>query len=194
MNKIELINATRTYLGRPNLPSADISFMIQIVEGELNRALREHPRSMQLAPIVQLAGNALLPLPADILQAVTLRTATQDYKPYPPTARAAATRLGEAFIARGNVFEVFPTPAVDTTFYLDYIGALPPLVNDLDTNWVSSYFGDVYFYGVLKESAVYLKDDPRLVTWQAEFTRRTEELIAQGWGQNITTTQKVHMV
>ena len=193
MNRSQLVAAVKNYLGRQNLSSTDVTTMIQSVEGELSRALKEHPRSQRRTYFVQPADDAMIPLPADMMQAITLRTDKANYTQYPPDAREAAKTAGNSFIARGDAFEVFPMPTEPTTFYLDYCAALRPLSTDLDTNWVSTYFSDIYLYGTLKESAIYLKDDGRFQLWQAEFARRAEELIAEGWNQNITTVPRIRL-
>jgi hypothetical protein len=46
---------------------------------------------------------------------------------------------------------------------------------------------------VLKESSVFLKDDLRLQAWQAEFLRRAEGVVGEGWNQNIATVPRIRV-
>lgn len=194
MNRTELVTAVRSYLNRPDLPATDITTMIQSVEGELNRALREHPRNIRRTTFTLPAANdGLLSMPYDMMQLINLRDGNGNLSEFPPDARDAATANGHAFIMRGMVAELFPAPIVDTQYTLDYYAALRPLAGDFDSNWVSNYFGDLYLYGVLKESAVYLKNDARLQLWQQEFLRRLDGVVGQGWGQNVSTIPRIRV-
>jgi hypothetical protein len=185
VTKTELISAVRDYLNRPNITSETISSWLSIVTGELNRALREHPRNLVRALFTQPAGSALIPLPTDLMAIVTLRQGRTIYRQYPATAIDEAEQMGNAFVERGTCLELYPTPSEDTNFTLDYHAAIAPFTDDFSSNWVSLYFPDIYLYGALKESAVWIKSDQRLVLWQSEFTRRVDELAAQGWNQNV---------
>jgi hypothetical protein len=194
MNRTELVDATRSYLNRPQLPAADVTTMIQAVEGELNRALREHPRNIRRTNFTLAATNdGMLSMPYDLMQLINLRDANGNLEQFPFDAREEAAARGRSFIMRGMVAELFPPPTVDTEYTLDYYAALRPLSGDFDTNWVSTYFADLYLYGVLKESAVYLKNDQRLQLWQQEFLRRLDGVVAEGWNQNISTVQRVRL-
>jgi hypothetical protein len=194
MNRTELVAAVRSYLNRPELPSSDVTTMIQAVEGELNRSLREHPRNIRRTTFTLAATNeGLLSMPYDLAALINLRDANGNLSQYPADDRQGAENNGHAFIMRGMVAELFPAPTVDTVYTLDYVAFLRPLEGDFDSNWVSTYFADLYLYGTLKEAAVYLKDDARLGPWQQEFLRRLDSVAAQGWNQNITTAPRVRL-
>jgi hypothetical protein len=191
MNRGEIVALVKEYLNRPNLSTTSVASMIASVEGELNRSLREHPRNRRRTTYTQPAGNAILPLPADLAQLITLRAGSVTLRQFPDDARDAATAYQNSFIARGDCVELFPAPASDTEFALDYVAFLRPLQGDADFNWVSTYYADLYLYGALKEAAVYLKDDQRLAQWQQEFLRRLDGVEAQGWNQNIATVPRL---
>jgi len=187
MNRAELTAAVKDYLNRPDMAASVVNSWYPMVEGVLNRSLRDHPRTFTRATQVQPLGDNLLTFPADMLQLVQLKTADTLWKQYPADAPVV---VSNGFIARGDVAELFPTPEDDTTFLIDYHAALAPLDADEKTNWVSVYFTDVYLYGLLREAAVYLKDDARLAAWAGEFQRRTVELAAQGWNQNWSVSMR----
>lgn len=199
MNRGELVDAIKSYLNRPNLADSDVTTMIASVEGEMNRALRDHPRNMRRTnytlPTEDDSGNPytedtpILALPIDIAKLVSLSTDEHRYTAYPPEVEPADGVYG--FIERGDCLHVYPTPARGTTFYLDYIAFIEPLVSTLDTNWISDYFADLYLYGALKEAAVFLKNDQRLALWQQEFLRRLEGVRLQGWNQNVGASPRL---
>ena len=197
MTRADLLDAVRDYLNRPSTTDATLGLWIAAVEGELNRILREHPRSQRRTMYTQDAHNPLLPLPTDLMQLIRLWVPSGPlagaWRQYAPgfDDDALTCPFQRAWVARGMCVELHPVPSEDTTFALDYIAALEPLVQATDSNWVSRFFGDVYVYGCLREAAVYLKDDARLAGWTAEFQRRAAEVAAQGWGQNIATAPRV---
>ena len=190
MNRQEIVDLVKEYLNRPNLPTTAVAAMLAAVEGELNRELREHPRNIRRTTYTQPAGEAILPLPVDIAQMIELRDPSRRLQQFGPTSRALAEQAG-GYIQWGDCVELLPAPSADTLYTLNYVAFLRPLEADLDTNWVSTYFSDLYLYGALKEAAVYLKDDQRLALWQQEFMRRLDGVQAQGWNQNVSATQVV---
>jgi len=210
MNRAELSDALRAYLARPNMSDGDITTMIGIVEGELNRELRDHPRSKILAewtiPTEDDQGEAytedtpILPLPVDLAGLQSVFDGYRIYHQLPqsslqdPNACQQFSGTSGGYIERGNCLYLIPTPVRGTTMYIDYFAFLRPLAGGLDTNWVSTYFPDLYIYGMLKESAVYLKNDQRLAGWQAEFTRRLDGVQRQGWNQNIAAAPRMRNV
>lgn len=193
MTRAELMESIRRYLNRPNFPEEDLSVIIAAVEGELSRALREHPRSQRRTTYTQPAGDNILPFPYDLMQMITLAVNGVNLLQYPADLRQQAAAVGNAFIQRGDSAELFPAPEADTVYQMDYIAKLKPLETEYDTNWVLDNYSDLYLYGALKEAAVYLKDDARLGLWTQEFQRRLQEVIAQGWGANWTTAPRIRL-
>ncbi len=199
MNRDDLATAVRRYLNRPNLPDTDITTMIGAVEGEFNRELRDHPRNARRTeytiPTEDESGTPyeentpILPLPVDLASLVSVFDSTGTYTQFPPLAVPA-----RGYIERGDCLHIYPTPARGTIFSMDYVAFLRPLQAALDSNWISDYFSDLYLYGILKESAVYLKNDQRLNMWQQEFLRRLEGVRVQGWNQNIAASPRMRFV
>jgi hypothetical protein len=168
--------------------------MMSIVEGELNRELQEHPRNIIRTTISQSAGDADLVLPIDLVRPLEFTDADGNaMNQYGVGARAQALldSNSRAYIDWGSVYELIPAPSSDTTYKLNYIAFLDPLATDLDTNWVSLYYSDLYLYGMLKEAAVFLKDDKRVPLWQDQFEKRLAAVGSQGWNQNIKPNPKV---
>ena len=193
MNKSDLIAAVRSYMNRPTLTDDEISMWIATVEGELNTLLRDHPRNLVRASYTQLAGLQNMPIPPDMLQLVRLATGNTVWHQYPVTAVDLAAAAGNAYIERGTCLELYPAPAEDTLFSLDYHAAIKKLDDIYSENWVSTYFPDVYLYGALKEGAVWVKDDQRSQLWAQEFARRVDALSAQGWNQNTGAAPRVRL-
>jgi hypothetical protein len=164
LNRGEIFAAVRDYLNRPNLSDASLVSMMSSAEGEMRTILREHPSNIRRTSMIQPAGNAILPMP-----------------------------FGRAYIMRGDCAELFPSPADDTEFFLDYYAQLATLAGNTSTNWVSTYHPDLYIYGMLKEAAVFLKDDARLAGWTQEFMRRIDGVSGQGWNRNISTAPRIRL-
>lgn len=188
MNRQELFNTVADYLDRGNIPVTSMMSWTAALEGELNQKLRTHPRMMQRAEWTQPPDTPILPLPEDLIQLVWLRDDVKKWRQYPLDARDLAKSAGMAgasiYVAYGDCLELFPTPVESTTFYMTYYATIRALADASSTNWVATYYSDIYLYGLLKEAAIYLKDDDRLQAWGAIFTARIEQLILQGWDQN----------
>lgn len=195
MNRIELVTAVKSYVNRPNLVDSDISTMIASVEGKFNRLFREHPRNHQRSQYTQLADDPILLLPEDIETLITLRSGKNNV--WIQASADFAFELGQVgvcqFIERGNCLELYQPPSEDTVFTIDYIAFLRGLVGDLDTNWISEYYADLYLYGVLTESAVFVKDDARMTLWKNEFETRMLETLLQGWNQNLAAAPQIQV-
>ena len=193
MNRGEIFTAVRDYLNRPNMSDTSLSTMMAIAEGEMRTILREHPSNIRRTSMIQPAGNAILPMPFDLSQMILLRDSVGTWSQYPADARGTASAVGRAYIMRGDCAELFPAPTDATEFFLDYYAQLTTLAGNTSTNWVSTYHPDLYIYGMLRESAIYLKDDNRLALWGAEFTRRIDGVSGQGWNRNISTAPRIRL-
>ena len=190
MSDLETLKATvRDYLNRPNL---DAGSLVTQATGQLNRDLRGHPRTYVRRNYTQPANNPLLPLPDDVLAIVRLRTQGANLRQYPVTVQDED--IVEGFVARGNVLHVFPTPAVDQQYTLDYSSRLRPLSECQDTNWVLETFPDLYLYAALKEGSLYLKDADSHARFSAEYDRRLREVQLQGWSQNIAAGPRTRAI
>jgi len=197
MNKAELVAAVKLYANRPNLEDAEVDLLIQTVEGELNKELREHPRNVRRASISMPGPDGILPLPDDLAGLIRVFDDAGVYDQYPvaaaPGTEDCSSYNDRGYINRGTALELFPHPEAGATVHADYHAYLNPLVGGTDVNWLSTYHGDVYLYGCLREIAVYVKDDARLKAWRGEFNRRLDALKMQGWNQNIAAAPRVRV-
>ena len=190
MNRGEVYAAARTMAGRPNMSSDDLDICVQMLEGELNRKLREHPRNLRRAsytlPTEALATSPpqYLRLPTDIARVESLIDSDgNDYDVYSPKKRGNIER---GYIPRGDCLEVIPTPEYESVWYLDYYAFLDSISgSDELLNWVTTYYPDVYIFGLLKYIAVYTKDKENLAQWAKDFAQVLEDVVGQGWDQNI---------
>lgn len=68
----------------------------------------------------------------------------------------------------GETMEFAPSPSADNPHDIEmiYYSAVPPLDNDLDSNWVLRKYPSILLYGALVHSAPFLKDDDRLAVWE----------------------------
>lgn len=188
----ELAAAVKAYLDRPDLPAADMNNMILGAEGDIARALVEHPRNITRGQFTQLADDPFLPLPVNLMQLIGVYCNGVPLQQFAANMREKAAALG-GFIDKGGCYELFPTPVEDTLYRLDFYAQVPPLVptESASTNWVLSFHPDVYLYGVLREAAIYLRDEQRLQAWGGEFARRLDALVGQGYAQNWSTPPRI---
>jgi hypothetical protein len=193
MNKRELKNQIRDYLNRPSLTDDAIDMWLSAAEGEMARELREHPKNRRIAFHENTGTQPLsvVQLPPDVAQLEQVLGADDARLPQYPTTDFPLKKRG--FVYTGNSLHVYPPLPAGAKLTMLYSRFMPPLVNDLDDNWISEYHADLYLYGALKEAAVYLKDDVRLQLWQTEFVRRLAALRRQGWNEEWQTSPRVRM-
>jgi len=188
----ELVERVRDGLNRPNLGAATIEGFARNVEGELNRALVEHPQMRRIAmwPPEDPATDEweLIPVPRDMLKLYTLRvdggTPLRRYSQH-------ITMVVPGFQLYGEQFRLYPPLAVGSRAEIDYGCALDPLRTGVEPNWVARMHSDVYFYGCMKEAARWQKDTPSFQVWSVEFQTRVTSLRNQGWGEVIGSVPRV---
>lgn len=193
MNAGDLKDAVAAYLNRDNMQDAHFAAMVGSAHSKIQRALKEHTRNRVRAAYEQAAGDAFLPLPTDLIQIIGLYKDGVQLNQYPSNSREIADFFGNCFIQQGTCLELFPTPEAVTEYRLDYYAMLGSIdtANEFSTNWVLTYYPDIYIYAVLSEAAIFYRDDSRYQPWTAEFVQRVSELNDQGWGQNLTTLPQV---
>lgn len=187
MTKAELIEAVKAYLNRPNMPLAEVAMLIATAHGEIDRGLRSHPRNRMMRPYTIPAGHDNIPLPPD--HAKLVRVYGQDSVLW-DRVEVLSDLLGLQWADGGNCLWV-GVSKIERPIYLDYYAHLEPLEENGATNWVSEHFPDLYLYGALTESSVFLKADERMPLWQQQFQRRLQEVRLDGWSANIGTAARV---
>ena len=77
----------------------------------------------------------------------------------------------------GTEMELAPTPNSNYTIEMVYRKNIPALASN-STNWLLTAAPDVYLYGMLLESAPYIKEDERINTWGLGFSTAVSQLNA----------------
>lgn len=82
-----------------------------------------------------------------------------------------------------NTWVVAPTPAASYPFEVKF-WQMPALLDAVNTqNWLTMYAPDLLLYSALMECAPFMKDDPRIATWETLMNRA----IASVANQDIQT-------
>jgi len=191
LDRTSLFESVRSYLNRPNLTDTELNTVLNVVQGELNRILLMHPRNRITANYtMQPNDENRIPLPEDMGAMIQLSNFTQDRQEYHQTSLRGGYDLRQddwawCYFDRGSYLELNPVPAEGDFIQMDYHALLPDLDEGPSTNWITTYYPDLYIYGMLKEFSIFLKHDQRLTLWRSEFDRRVGDLQRQGWNQNI---------
>lgn len=80
------------------------------------------------------------------------------------------------YTVTGDQFQIYPVADQAYTGKLTYLGRFEALSNSVATNWILTDYPDAYLYGAAVQSAPYLKDDNRLVTWGSLFTAALDDI------------------
>jgi hypothetical protein len=166
--------------------------MVNNAEKVINRRLRTH----EMVAYVQAActaGQTYLELPGDFLEAVRYRfigagqwivVSPDAENVIDATEQQDLADQRSGLVMKGitlshDYIEFYPPINNANTFELEYFALLPALDDINQTNWLLAKYPDVYLYGVLCESAPFLRDDDRLQTWGARFGAALQEVLDQ---------------
>lgn len=107
--------------------------------------------------------------------------------------RSADTGKPEAFTVVGDQFEFCPAPAAGESYtaYLTYYKRIPALSDSNTTNWLLTDHPDAYLYGSLLQSAPWLREDDRIVTWGNLYTQIIADI--QDADRRETTAHHIRM-
>lgn len=166
----ELKTAVANWLNRDDL-TAVIPDFISLAEADFDRVIRHWRMEERSTANLDARYTAL---PSGFLEAVRFHLDVDERPIELLTPLSLQQRrennsdtLGKpkfyAIIA-GQI-EVFPTPDTAYNSELYYYVGIPNLSDSNTSNWLLTYFPDVYLYGALVHAAPYLVDDERLATW-----------------------------
>jgi hypothetical protein len=172
---------------------ARIPTFIQLFEGTMNRALFTRQMESRTQAITDPAVTTepeFVALPADFQTMRRIRLSGEIGKPSLQflsgtqmdemrTCAANVSNVPRYFSIFGNEIELFPTPAAITTLEMIYRQNLPSL-NTNATNWLLALAPDAYLFGVLLQSAPYIKQDARIQVWAAAVQSALSDLNSLG--------------
>ena len=174
-----LQTAVTEYLARDQDATliARIPSFIQLAEAKFNRQLFVRQMEQRATAVVNLASSEpeFISLPSDFQSMRRVRLASVTGKPcleFKSGTQIDEYRFGISNVAArpryftvyGNELELAPTPNAAYTVEMVYRQSIPALVPN-STNWLLALAPDLYLYGVLLETAPYLKEDARIQTW-----------------------------
>lgn len=81
------------------------------------------------------------------------------------------------FALVGREYQFWPWNSVTIAGAQKYWQRIPALSDAAPTNWLLELHPDAYLYGALSQTAMFLKDDPRLTAWIALFTNVLADIV-----------------
>jgi hypothetical protein len=167
--------AVGNWLNRTDLADRIPEF-IALAEAQMSRRLRV--RQMVARAEAALAGE-FTEAPADMLEPIqlALEISESDVRVlrYLAPERLLTEKAGvvssgepELYTVIGATLQLLPVPDTAYTGELTYYAKIPPLASN-PTNWMLGMYPDAYLYGALVQSAPYLVDDERVMTWGSMF-------------------------
>ncbi len=179
----ELKTTIADWLNREDL-TATVPAFIQLAEAQMQSDI-SHWRRSQRASLT--ANDRFIALPDDWHSTIRL-TIDGDYKDLELMSaremadrryRDSASGTPRYYRVADQSIELYPSPATDVTFILEYVAKIPALGDSNATNWVLDAAPDAYLYGSLIHAATYLADDQRIAVWaqmyQAAVSRLNRE-------------------
>ena len=174
-----LQSAAADWLARADL-TARIPDFITLAEARLNRELRV--KQMQTTATGTISSGQLT-LPTDCREIQSLRVETGgvyvELEPLPPEALQEiipVTSFPIGYVVVNDVVQLIGYQA-DIGYQLTYWQQIPDL--SAGQNWLILRHPDVYLYGTLAQSAPFLRDDERLVTWGTLYKSAVDQVIEE---------------
>ncbi|MEM9600673.1 MAG: hypothetical protein AAF926_06595 [Pseudomonadota bacterium] len=165
-NYSELTATIASVLNRTDLTDT-IPTWVALAESVFNRRLRT--REMEAYAAIP-ANDGQFSLPSDFLvmraiqisgTTTTLTAVSDDFIAGLPSQ--VGTPL--YYSIQGGYVLLYPAPADGTNVEMRYYQRIPALTKSNTTNWLLTKNPDAYLYTALINSAPFLHDDERLVTW-----------------------------
>lgn len=193
-----LVSAATEWLARDQDATliSRIPTFIQFTEAKLNRMLFVPQMEVRSTTDVDTGTDEpeFISLPSDFQTMRRVRLSSVTGKPalnfltgtQIDSARYAydnVTGQPTSYAIMGTEMELFPTPNDDYTIEMVYRANLLALTATSTSNWLLTLAPDLYLYGVLLESAPYIKEDGRIQTWGSGFSSALDGLNILGHRQ-----------
>ena len=182
MTYAELNSAIADYLNRSDLTSTIDTFIDQS-EAEMNRKLRHKKMSKRATAT---CDSQYLAVPTDWLEAINVEITSNDFSPLMQMSiesldvyrKSINNKSGQPvyFAIVDDSLEVCPNPDRDYTLQLTYYASIPALSDSNTTNWVSTYYPDLYLNMTLFQGSMNLMDDDRAKSFKALYENIFEEM------------------
>lgn len=180
----ELQTAIGNYLNRSDL-SSRIPEFIDLSEGKINRRIRHHQQKvLATASYGTSVTSRRIDIPSNTIEIlnVQIKVPTDADTEYESLTQIAPERIEtkycaagkpEYFAFRGDI--EFERLADQTyTIRVHYLKRWDIATDS--TNWLLTYYPDVYVYGALLEATPYLGQDSRLPMWKSMFDSAVQEI------------------
>jgi hypothetical protein len=183
----ELLAAGANWLARDDL-TLRLPEFVTLCEAKLNRELFVRQMETRSTTTADTTDDEpeFLSLPSDFQSMRRIRLTGVTGKPL--LTFLSSTQMDEFrfksantagqpcyFTIFGDEIELAPTPDQDYAIEMVYRKNIPALASN-STNWLLTLAPDAYLYGMLLESAPYIKEDERIQTWAAGFSNAIESL------------------
>ena len=181
-NFTELQTEIANFLNRDDLTTVIPTF-IRLAEARMNRDIRHWRMEKRVTATLDTQFTSL---PSDFIAPIRLTLNTADTK---ILELAGNNEIGgfrsETLNSSGEpsyyaivdgAIEVFPTPSAAYNLELLYYGSIDGLNSSNATNWVITYYPDLYLYSTLLQSAPYLMEDERVGVWASYYASAVETL------------------
>lgn len=163
--------------------AASLDRDIQMAESRMNRLLRSREMETRAAAILS-CGIAHVPVPADFggvrYFKVTSVQPPHLVRPQSPqqigTHQQSAPGLPQFFAIVADNFQLSPTPAIDYTAEISYYKKVPPLTEDMPSNWVLSNHPDCYLFGAAFYASQKQQDWERAANFEKFFIQAFAEI------------------
>lgn len=186
----ELQASVASWLHRSNLTAIIPDFIVlaeKRINGDLDARLQD-----SVSTVSTVANQPSIAMPSGLinLRSMTLQSSPNvvlDYltpDQFNTQYASGETKTPQSFTIIGSSIYFGPTPDAIYSVQCIYKAEVPAL--SLGTNWLMTYFPNVYLMATLCESARYTVDDKRLAVWESAYAEAIKSVNAQDWYSGST--------
>jgi hypothetical protein len=182
-NYTNLQTEIANFLNRDDLTSVIPTF-IQLAEAQISREVRHWRQQVRATTTLNQQFETL---PTNFLEGINFyidTTRGEKTLEYAPIAEISRRKLSSAGVAgepivytiNSGEMEFIPAPNGSYPLTMVYYAQIPNLSATTTTNWLLTYYPDVYLYGALLHSAPYLAEDARIAVWAQMYSAAVQNL------------------
>lgn len=191
----DLRAAIARVLQRSDLVAA-IPDLIAVAESQISQRLDARLQDT-VSTLSTVSGTETVALPVDVLSVRSLTVTSSNPVIALDYVTPEKLRIDYAYrtsgmpmvyaLAGSNVY-LAPTPDAVYTLTIVYKARVPALSDSVTTNYVLTYYPDVYLYGALANAGPYIEDNARVTQWKQAFQMAIDGVNAVDWHTGSTMT------
>jgi len=189
----ELKAAVATWLARTDLTTNIVDF-VTLARQRVSNDLKLRGLDVMTTGVLTAADQLALPADRDEIRSFEIALSSGEITTLQLTdpstfaeARSPSWSGGQVtfYMIQGNVLLLAPAPGIGAAYTLRYYATKPAQPADNTTDAILSQYPNLMLYASLLEAEPFLRNDERIVTWQAFYDRALTAARKLEWNSRV---------